>query len=171
MSARRMARVLLGTAVAAALLLLPTELSAQRGGGRGGGGGGGGGSAAPATRMAIFTATFTLDSAQKKQVKAIFDAGYKDAAPLRDELAKARVALGTALQTGKSAAEIDAATKAYATQATAMMQAETKALSQFVLALNEEQRANTTALQSTLSMMRGIFVGKKWDMAPDLQFY
>jgi Spy/CpxP family protein refolding chaperone len=162
-------RVLLAVSVAAALLL-PAGVAAQRGGRGGGGGGGLGASPAPPTRMAIFEAAFTLEGAQKKQIKTILDAGYKNAAPLRDQLAKARIALGAAIQTGKSE-DIEAATKNYAGQVTAMMQAETKALVEFMQVLTEEQRANQTASQSALYMMRGIFVGKKWDMAPDTRFY
>ena len=171
MSARRVSGWMVAGLLVATALLVPAGVAAQRGGRGGGGGGGGGVSAAAPSRMAILTAAFTLEDAQKKQVKTIFDAGFKDAAPIRTELGRARVALALAIQAGKSEADIDAAAKAYATQATAMMEAESRALAQFMKALTEEQRANKTASQSAVYMMRGIFAGKKWDTAPDVRFY
>jgi Spy/CpxP family protein refolding chaperone len=158
--------------VALVAMLATTGLAAQRGGGGGGGGQGGGGGRGPApTRMAIFTAAFTLDENQKKQVKTILDDGYKGAAALRESLTKTRTSLGVAIQTGKSQAAIDEATQTYAVQATAMTQAEVKALAKIVQVLTPEQRANQTAMQSATYIMRGIFFGKKWDMAPDVRFY
>ena len=166
---RNMLRML--AAVPLVIALVMTGLFAQRGGRGGGGGDAGPRVPQAATRMAALTAAFTLDEDQKKQVKTIFDDGYKNAAPLRQSLEKSRTALGLAIQSGKSQAVIDDATQVYAKEATAMMQAEIKALARFVQVLTPEQRANQNAMQSATYMMRGIFVWKKWDTAPDVYFY
>lgn len=170
MNARRIGRAMLGVSIAA--MLAATGVSAQRGG-RGGGGAESAGprTPQPATRMTALTTAFSLDENQKKQIKTIFDDGYKAAEPLRQSLTKTRTALGVAIQTGKSQAVIDEATQTYALQATAMTQAEIKALAKVLQVLTPEQRANPGAMQSATYMMRGIFFGKKWDMTPDVRFY
>ena len=119
----------------------------------------------------LLVQNFTLTKDQEKQVKSILDADYKAAAPIREQLKKTRQALGVVFQAKKPQADIDAATKTYATQVTAMVQAETKALARVLQALTEEQRANQAATQSAIYMMRGAFAGKKWDAVPDVWFY
>jgi Spy/CpxP family protein refolding chaperone len=142
---------------------------AQRGGG--GGGGGFGGPPPPTTRLGILAMALTFTDEQKKQVKNTLDADYKAAAPVRDALTKSRLALGTALQAKKPPAEIEAATKQYADQASAMAQAESKALAKVLKALTEEQRGNQTVMRWALSMSRGMLADKKWDTSPDHRFY
>jgi Spy/CpxP family protein refolding chaperone len=143
-------------------------LSAQ---GRGRGGGGGGVSAALPTRLDLLVAGFTLTKDQEKQIKTILDADYKAAAPIKKQLIDSRMALGMAIQTNKSEAEIQTATQEYAKHATAMTQAETKALAKVVKVLTIEQRQNEAVMAGAVGMMRGIFYGKKWDIAPDVRFY
>lgn len=165
---RHVERVLLSLSLAA--MLATTGLAAQ-GGGRPPQGGGSGRPPQAPTRMGALTTAFTLEESQIKQVKTIFDDGYKAAEPLRQSLVKTRTALGVAIQTGKGQAVIDDATQTYAKEATAMTQAEIKALAKVVQVLTPEQRANQAAMQSATYMMRGIFFGKKWDMTPDVRFY
>jgi hypothetical protein len=125
----------------------------------------------PTTRLGIFATLFTLTDDQKKQVKSLLDAEYKAAAPLRDQLTKSRLALGMAIQTKKSLSEVDAAAKAYADQTAALAQAESKALAKIMALASETARGNQTAMTWAVNMSRGIFAGKKWDTAPDNQFY
>jgi len=165
-SARTLSRAALAAGLAA--MLATTGLSAQRGGG---GAPGGGRAAQAATRLDILTAAFSLQDEQKKQVKSILDDGYKAAEPLRDALTKTRAVLAKAVQNEKDQAAIDAATTAYAKNATAMAQAEVKAVAEVLKALTPQQRGNQTAVQSFVYVSRGMFYGKKWDMAPDVRFY
>jgi Spy/CpxP family protein refolding chaperone len=120
-------------------------------------------------RLDRLTATLKLDDAGKKQAKKILDDAFKAAAPLRTSLAAARQKLGAAVQAGDQA-QIEQATAAYAEQATSMAAAEAKAVAAIVHGLTPEQ-ATAAAVQTTVSLMRGAFVGKKWDTAPDLRFY
>jgi len=154
---------LLAVCVAATVTLV-----AQRGGGGGGGGFGGG---SQLSRLDLLVQSFSLTKDQEKQVKSSLDADYKAAAPIREQLKKTREALGVAFQAKKPQADIDAATKTYATQVTAMVQAETKALAKVLNSLTEQQRANQPATQAAIYMMRGAFAGKKWDAVPDIWFY
>lgn len=151
-------------------IVATTGLFAQgRGGGRGGGGGGRGPMTDIRGRMEILSDVFDLDKDQKKAVKTTLDAAYKDAAPIRLELKKTRAALGVAAQ-GNDAAAIDAAAKAYATQVTAMTDAEMKALALILKPLSQEQKAKGTS--AAFFLMRTIFLDdKKWDETPGVDSY
>jgi len=143
---------------------------AQRRGGGGMPGGQVGGF--PLTRLEILTADFQLNKDQKKAVKALFDDAHKAAAPTRDALANAHAAIGTAIASNKSQAEIDAAVKQYGQQAAAMATLEMKALGQLMLQLDIPQRGNQAAVRSAFLLMRGSFLdAKKWDKVPDMQGY
>lgn len=121
------------------------------------------------TRSGLLATTLKLDDAQKKEAKTILDDAYKGTASLRTSLMTARQALGTAVQSGDDA-KIDPAIVAYATEATSMAAAEAAALAKIVHALKPDQ-ADAAAIQTAASLMRGAFVGKKWDTAPDTRFY
>jgi hypothetical protein len=150
--------------LATALVIAP--LVAQRVGG-----GGGGGMPMPTTRHGMLSMALTLSDQQKKDVKKVLDDEFKAAAPLRDALAKSRLALGQAVQANQPAAEVEGATKRYAEQSSVMAQAETRALAKVLKLLTEEQRANQSVMRWALGMSRGMLADKKWDTSPDHRFY
>ena len=119
------------------------------------------------TRLELLTALFTLDGGQKKQVKSIMDAEFKASSPARDQWNASRLAIGAAIQSGKAAAEIDAAVAKHAADATTMAVAEARALAKIVAALTPEQKANAAAIQSAVFHLRLAFTGKKWDVSPE----
>ena len=139
------------------------------GGGGGQGGGGGTGLMPSVTRAGMLASTLKLDDAQKKDAKAVLDEAYKAAAPLRTSLMTARQALGAAVLAADEA-KIDQAIVAYASEVTSMATGEAQALATIVRGLKPDQ-VDATAVQTAASLMRGAFVGKKWDTAPDTQFY
>src|SRR5690348_6821259 len=100
-------------------ILAATLVSAQRGGGgagdigdfgaggSGGGGGRGGSRGGPdlpsvypskPTRLDQMTQVLKLDKEQKKVVKSLMDEAQKEAAPVREQLMKSRLAIGEAVQ-------------------------------------------------------------------------
>lgn len=164
-------RTLLNITVAATLVvgLTTPSLVAQRGGSGGSRGGGGMSMMGASTRLGALTLVLKLDEAQKKAAKATLDGAFKAAAPLRTSLDAAREKLGAAVAAGDPS-QIDAATAVYAEQATLMAKAEAQALARVVAGLTPEQ-APAAAVQMAASYMRGAFVGKKWDAAPDVRFY
>ena len=164
------ARLVVGALIVVSSLALGHGTVAAQRGGRGGGGPTG--TVVTVTRLTIFTSLLQLDDTQKKRVKQILDAEYKAAAPLRDRLAKARTTLGQAIQAEAESADVDRAVAAYSEPVTAMAVAEVKATARLLEVLTPEQREyNKRSIQTIASMMRGAFVGKKWDMMPDLRFY
>jgi hypothetical protein len=155
-------RISIGLAAVALMVAISTPAEAQR---RMGGGPMGGGQKA---RMDAITDAFKLDKDQRKAIKTLIDDAYKAAAPIRAELTKARMALVTAITTGKPQADIDAAAQAYGAQSAALADAEMKALAGLIGALNEEQAKNNAAISGTFFLMRSAFVDdKKWDDIPD----
>jgi hypothetical protein len=150
--------------VAAACLLGPAVHTAAA---QGRGGFGGRGDSFPLSRMEMLTENFKLEGENKKQVKAVLDAAHKSAEPVRAALLSTHAALGAAVQAGKSAAEIDAAAKAYAEQVSAMSRIEMEAIAK-VLSIADPELKNTAAVQSAFYMARGMFLKKgKWDEIPD----
>ena len=122
------------------------------------------------SRLEILTDAFALDNDQKKQVKTVLDAAYKDAASIRSELAKARTALAAAIQENKPQADIDAATQHYAVQVAAMTEAEMRALAQVLSPLSKEQKSQGTV--TAFYLMRTIFLDDdEWDEVPEIRMY
>jgi hypothetical protein len=135
--------------------------------GRGGGGGGrGGGSNAPimmgshADKLAILADNLKLNKDQKKLVKTVLDEGQKEAAPLRDESAKGRLAIGEAVSAGKSQDEIDKLVKSQADVESQMAGIEMKAFVKIYQELDKDQQSKAQVL---FQMMNGIFKGKNWN--------
>ena len=84
-------------------LLIAGMASAQRGGGGGRGGMGNNmpmAGAARVNRLDLMGQVLNLTKDQKKDVKTIMDDGQKEAAPLRDQLAKCRAVVAAAIQAG-----------------------------------------------------------------------
>ncbi|MGA2267634.1 MAG: hypothetical protein ABSH44_04090 [Bryobacteraceae bacterium] len=144
--------------------LLATALaSAQRGGG-----GGRGGANMPdvpignrADKLAILSDNLKLNKDQKKLVKTTLDEGQKEAAALRDEVAKTRLAIAEAITAGKSQDEIDQLVKGHAAVESQMAGIEMKAFVKIYQELDKDQRSR--AGQVLFPMMSGIFKGKNWN--------
>jgi hypothetical protein len=174
MTVHRTLRIALLTA--AVVLSTMAAPEAQRGGGGGGARGSGGmrggtGMGPAPTRLLALTAIFVLSDEQKKQVKEILDAEYKAAAALREELAKSRETIGLAIRDEQGQSVIDEAVSEYSTPVGAMAAAEMKALAKIITTLDHEAPPSSTAIQTAAYIMRGAFIGKKWDTTPDARFY
>jgi hypothetical protein len=136
------------------------------GGGEGGMGGGGGmdrgggmGASRPTNRMDYLSEMLKLDKDEKKQVKAIMDDGQKEAAPVKEEIAKTRTAIAEAVAAGKGADEIKKAEAAYAAAAVHMHQIELGAFAKIYQILDKDQQAKAGQVYG---MMAGVFHGKAW---------
>lgn len=133
-----------------------------------GGGGGRGGSrmddsipgmgAQRINRMDLLERMLTLNKDQRKEVRNIMDAGQKDAAPLRDQMTKARAEVAAAVESGKPDA-VDQAVKSYAGLETKMAAIEMKAFAEIYKLLDADQQQKTAP---AFQMMHGVFGGKNW---------
>jgi hypothetical protein len=140
--------------------------------GRGGSGGGDTPSGSfERGRLGIIEDAFGLKKDQIKQVKTILDDASKSAAPVREQLAKARAAIADAIHARKPQPEIDAAVNAYAAQASAMTAIEMKAMANVIQSLDKDQRANTAAVSTLFFLMRAAFLDSKWDNPPGTRLY
>ena len=141
-------------------ILAATLASAQRGGG------GKGASNTPimmATqpdKLGTLTDALKLNKDQKKLVKTVFDDGQKEAAPLRDEAIKSRLAIGEAISAGKSQAEIDQLVKSQAAIDSQMAGLEMRAFVKIYQGLDADQQPRA---QMLFQMMNGIFKNKNWN--------
>lgn len=115
-----------------------------------------------ANRMDMISNMLKLDKEEKKQVKTIMDDAQKEAAPVREDMEKSRLALAEAVASGKQE-EIGSAAKNYAAAETKMAGIEMNAFAKVYEALDKEQQAKSMALYG---MMPGIFKGKNWTEAP-----
>jgi len=158
-------------AVSLVAVVIGRAVSAQR---VGGGGGGniqvGGDSGAKASRMELMIKAFALDDEQTKQFRAAFDEGQKSAAPIKLGLTQAHTDIGAAIQGAKGQGEIDKAVLEYATQSAAMTSVEVKSLAAAMKSLRPEQLANQRAIDSVLTLVHGMYLGK-WDSVPDGKTY
>jgi hypothetical protein len=141
-------------------ILAASLASAQRGGG------GKGASNTPIMmstqpdKLAMLTDTLKLTKDQKKLVKTVLDDGQKEAAPLRDEASKSRLAIGEAISAGKSQAEIDQLVKSQAAIDSQMAGLEMRAFVKIYQGLDAEQQPRAQTLFQT---MNGIFKNKNWN--------
>jgi hypothetical protein len=166
---RRRTTLTFATIGALAVLLAGTHLFAQRGGGGGGRGGGGMAMMQPPVRLQALTLAFKLDKEQEKAAKALLDTAYKAAAPTRDGIVKAHAALGD-IVAGDDRAGLDPALAAYVELATEMNDLEMTALAGVLRLVPEAQRP-APASDAAVAMMRGAFVGKKWNAVPGEKGY
>jgi Spy/CpxP family protein refolding chaperone len=154
----------------AALPYVPSgsvRLAAQKKGGGGGGSSLGGAKG----RLDAMEAAFTLTKDQKNHIKVLMDEAAKTALPIREAMTKTHADVALAIQAGKAQPEIDAAAKAYAEQATAMMAIEMKAMAAIMKELTEQQRANNPAISQTFFALRSAFLTKNWNDIPDGKNY
>jgi Spy/CpxP family protein refolding chaperone len=159
-------------------ILATTLALAQRGGGGGGGGGdmgdmgggGGGGrgggmdlpSVGPSrpSRLDQLTQSLKLTKDQKKEVKSLMDEAQKEAAPVREQLMKSRLAIGEAIQGPSGEEDIKRLVSKEAAIQSQMAGIELNAFAKIYKGLDKEQQANT---RSVFQMMKGIFNGKNWN--------
>ena len=144
--------------------ILAVTLAAAQGkkGGRGGGGGGGEGGGFPSgmtSKFDMLAEMLKLTKDQKKDFKTTMDDGQKEAAPLRDQLAKARLTLGEAVAASK-ADDIEKGTTSVASLESQMAELEMKAFAKVYKSLDKEQIPATPRL---FQMMKGMFAEKNWN--------
>jgi Spy/CpxP family protein refolding chaperone len=132
--------------------------------GKKGGGSGGGGGMMPQSvnRMDQFTQILKLDKDGKKQVKSIMDDAQKEAAPVKDQMEKGRLAVAQAVAGGKQE-EIDGSVKNYAAAETQMAGIEMNAFAKIYKLLDKDQQQKAPQVYA---MMPGIFKGKSWTEPP-----
>jgi Spy/CpxP family protein refolding chaperone len=123
---------------------------------------------APTNRLDILAVSLGLTKEQKNAAKALMEEASRNATPVRAKLTSTRAALGTAIQAGRSQAEIAAAVKAHAVEITAMTSLEMKMLARVLDLLTPEQRTRlqTTGIRAPFYLFRGAFLEERWNVAP-----
>lgn len=150
---------LLSLAVLAASLA-SAQYSGGGGGGRGGGGRGGAIGMPALPRIYQIGDLLALDKEQRKQVMTIMDDAQKEAAPVRDHLPSAQLAIAQTIQAGKSQDEIDKTVAAYAALDTQMTAIELRSFAKIAQVLRDDQK---TRMPAVYRIMRGLFNTKDWN--------
>ena len=147
--------------------VLAVSLAAAQGRGGGGGGGGrgrGGGEGGmpmiqpSKSHLELMADELKLTKEQKKDVKTLMDEAQKEAAPLKEKLAKARSQVVAAVEAGKQD-DVDGAIKNHSELEAQMAAIEMKAFAGIYKMLDPEQRQKSRAV---FVMMPGIFKAKNW---------
>lgn len=145
-------------------LLMVSLAAAQRGGGGGGGRGGRGGGdgvvmfPSAKNHLELMADELKLSKEQKKDVKTLMDEAQKEAAPLKEQLAKSRTQLVTAIESGKQD-EIDKAIQSHSVIEAQMTTLEMKAFAGIYKMLDADQKSKS---RTVFVMMPGIFRAKNW---------
>ena len=118
------------------------------------------GSFGPVNKLDRISDLLKLSKDQKKDLKQIFDEAQKEAAPVHEELMKARLEVGDAVASGKPQDEVSKTVSAEAALETQMTIIELKAFAKFAAALEPDQQQRASGL---FQMMRGMFSSKNWN--------
>jgi hypothetical protein len=151
-----LARILLAGLLASTMMLA----QGKKGGGGSKGPDMGGASFNTVSRLDRITEILKLNKDQRKDLKATFDDAQKDATPVRDELAKSRLAIGEAVAGGKTPDDIAKVCAVEAQAESQMLEIELRAFTKVALALDADQKQRAAGL---FQMMRGMFSGKNWN--------
>ena len=147
----------------AAGLLCASLALAQRGGR-------GGGDTSPSpqmmsmqTKFDTISTTLGLSKDQKKAVKTFLDEGAKEAAPVRDQISKSRIAVGEAVLAKKSDDDIKQAAASSSGLSAQLSQIELQTFAKIFASLDDTQKANRQGLSRVLGLMIGIYRNKNWN--------
>jgi hypothetical protein len=147
-------------------LLCASVALAQGGYGKKGGGGGDMGPqmAPPSTnRFDNIAGALNLNKDQKKAVRTIFEDGAKEAAPVRDQMSKSRIAVGEAITANKSEDDLKQIAKTSSDLAAQLSQIEIKVFAKMFAALDDGQKKDMRSLGRALTLINGMYHVKNWN--------
>ena len=136
------------------------------GGGRGRGGGGEmdprAGSPPSSNRFENIANSLNLNKDQRKTVRTILDEGAKEAAPIRDQMSKSRIAVGEAITANKSEDELKQVAKTASDLNAQLSQIEIQTFAKMYGALDDIQKKDMRGLGRALFLMNGMYHIKNW---------
>jgi hypothetical protein len=111
------------------------------------------------SRLDIIDNILKLNHAQQKQVKSILDAGQKEAAPIRDQMAEDELELGEGVASGRDQNDLEKAADYFGELQARMAAIEMQAFAKIYRSLEKDQQPNAGPV---FYMMQGIFKGRNW---------
>ena len=149
--------------------MLCASLATAQGYGRGGGRGGGGdmdpraAAGPPSTnRFDNIANSLNLNKDQRKTVRTILDEGAQEAAPIRDQMSKSRIAVGEAIVANKSEDELKQVAKTASDLNAQLSQLEIQTFAKTFAALDDTQKKDMRGLGRALFLMNGMYHIKNW---------
>lgn len=136
---------------------------AQRGGNKNGDSGAPIGPPPAANKFENIATTLNLNKDQKKTVRTILDDAAKEAAPLRDQISKSRVAVGDAIGGKKGDEELKQVARTSSDLSAQLTQLELKTFAKIFATLDDTQKSNKQALGRVLGLMTDLYHTKNWN--------
>jgi hypothetical protein len=137
------------------------------GGGRnrnsGGGDMGQTGGAPASNRFDNIANALNLNKDQKKTVRTILEDGAKEAAAVRDQLSKSRVAVGEAITANKSEDDLKQIARSSSDLAAQLSELEIKTFAKVFGTLDDAQKKDMRGLGRALSLVSGMYHNKNWN--------
>lgn len=118
---------------------------------------------AAVTKFDTIANTLNLNKEQRKAVKTILDDGAKEAAPLREQIGKSRVAVGEAIGAQKSEDELKQVARSTSDVAAQLVTLELQTFAKVFATLDDTQKKDGRALGRVLGLMNDIYHNKNWN--------
>jgi hypothetical protein len=122
-----------------------------------------GASSSAGNRFEDIATSLNLNKDQRKTVRTILEDGAKEAAPLRDQISKSRIAVGEAITQNKSEDDLKQIAKGSSDLVAQLVQIEIKAFAKIFGTLDDTQKKDTRALGHVLSVTNGMYHTKNWN--------
>ena len=106
--------------------------------------------------------SLNLNKDQRKTVRAILDEGAKEAAPIREQMSKGRIAVGEAIVAKKSEDELKQVAKTASDLNAQLSQIEIQTFAKMFAALDDIQKKDMRGLGHALFLMNGMYHIKNW---------
>jgi hypothetical protein len=103
-----------------------------------------------------------LNKDQKKTVRTILEDGAKEAAPIRDQMSKSRIAVGAAITANKSEDELKQIAKTSSDLDAQLSELEIKTFAKTFGTLDDTQKKDLQGLGRALFLMNGMYHIKNW---------
>jgi hypothetical protein len=117
----------------------------------------------PSNRFDFIASALNLNKDQKKTVRTILEDGAKEAAPIREQMSKSRIAVGEAITANKSEDDLKQIAKTSSDFAAQLAELELRTFAKTFGALDDSQKKDMRALSRVLVIMRGMYQNKNWN--------
>jgi hypothetical protein len=103
-----------------------------------------------------------LNKDQKKTVRDLLEDGAKQAAPIREQMSKSRLAVGEAITANKGEDELKQVAKTSSDLNVQLSQLELKVFAKTYTTLDDTQKKDMQGLGRALALMNGMYHNKNW---------
>jgi len=118
---------------------------------------------AASNKFDMIANALNLNKDQRKTVRTILDDGAKEAAPMRDQISKSRIAVGEAIEANKGEDELKQVARASSDLTAHLTELELASFAKIFAALDDTQKKDMQGLGRVLFLMNDIYHTKNWN--------